>query len=76
MIAMQMNLQKELEGKEKKRLKEKEKKEMHSALEEECEKWTKEVLNGDYLAEMKCSWEVWRPNFDLLMNIVNGLINY
>ena len=63
MIAMQMNLQKELEGKEKKRLKEKEKKEINSALEEECERWTKEVLNSDYLAEMKCSWEVYRNIF-------------
>ena len=57
---MQMSLQKELEGKEKKRLKEKEKKEMHSALEEECERWTKEVLDGSCLAEVKYSWEVWR----------------
>ena len=63
MIAMQMNLQKELEGKEKKRLKDKEKKEMHSALEEECEKWTKEILHSEYLKEVKFSWEVLRHHF-------------
>ena len=58
LIAMQIHLQEELEGKERKRLKHKEKKELNSALEEECEKWTKETLNESMMAEVKCCWEV------------------
>ena len=53
-----MHLQEELEGKERKRLKHKEKKEISVALEEECEKWTKEILNDDAFAEISTSWEV------------------
>ena len=58
LIAMQMQLQREIEDKERKRIKGKEKKEIIGARGEECEKWTRDVLNESFMEEIATTWEV------------------